>query len=47
MYYLNHVGLQNNGKNLVPFDGRSAIYRNGKKVMQAPVYEEGVYDMSY
>lgn len=40
MFYLNHVGQQNNGKNLIPFDGRSVIYRNGEKVMQAPSFEE-------
>lgn len=29
---------------MVPFDGRSAIYHDGTKAMQAPSFEVGVFD---
>ncbi len=38
--YVNHVGAQNNSKNLYIFDGASPVYRDGEKIYQAPSFEE-------
>ena len=39
-FYVNQVGAQNNGKNVIVFDGESAIYnRQGKLVQQASPWE--------
>ena len=40
MIYVNHVGAQNNSKNLYIFDGASPVYRDGEKIYQAPSFEE-------
>lgn len=38
--YVNHTGIQNNGKTLFTFDGSSCIYdRNGAKILSAPAFE--------
>lgn len=44
LVYLNPVGIQNNGKNEYVLDGRSAIYEvNGKKILEAPLFKEGLF----
>lgn len=40
LIYANHVGVQNNGKNVFVFDGASPVYRDGKKIFQAPGFRE-------
>jgi NAD+ synthase (glutamine-hydrolysing) len=45
--YVNGVGLQNNGKNLIWFDGSSALVdRSGVFIFRAPSNQEGVYTTS-
>lgn len=44
--YVNCVSLQNNGKNLVPFDGASAVYApDGRTVAEAAPYHVGTLDV--
>lgn len=38
--YVNQVGAQNNSKNLYMFDGASVSFRDGKKIFQAPSFQE-------
>jgi len=38
--YANQVGAQNNSKNLYVFDGASVAFRDGKKIFQAPSFQE-------
>lgn len=45
LIYANNVGTQNNSKNQYIFDGASTVYRDGKKVYQAPSFEEGVFEV--
>lgn len=40
LIYANNVGAQNNSKNLYVFDGASPVYRDGKKIYQAPSFIE-------
>lgn len=40
LVYANHVGAQNNSKNLYIFDGASPVYRDGTKIYQAPSFQE-------
>lgn len=45
--YVNGVGLQNNGKNLIWFDGASLlVHRDGGVAYRAPVHQEGLYNIS-
>jgi NAD+ synthase (glutamine-hydrolysing) len=42
--YVNNVGLQNNGKNLIWFDGDSCYVNNtGQRTWRAPCNEEGLF----
>ncbi|WP_028973995.1 NAD(+) synthase [Spirochaeta cellobiosiphila] len=43
-FYVNNVGVQNNGKNIITFDGDSSFYLNGKKQDQylLEAYQEGI-----
>lgn len=42
--YVNNVGLENNGKNLIWFDGGSQLVgRDGTVLWQAPEHREGLY----
>jgi NAD+ synthase (glutamine-hydrolysing) len=43
-YYVNNVGVQNNGKNLITFDGDSAVYANGARLHEYDLeaFEEGL-----
>ncbi len=42
--YVNNVGLQNNGKNLIVFDGSSAVYRSdGEIVYEIEPYAQGTH----
>lgn len=44
LFYVNNVGLQNNGKTVYTFDGASAVYSaEGRCVAAAPPYEEGLH----
>ncbi|MDP3963431.1 MAG: NAD(+) synthase [bacterium] len=44
--YVNNTGLQNNGKNLIGFDGSSAVYRpDGEIVFEVSPYEGGTRDI--
>ena len=46
--YTNNAGIQNNGKNIVVFDGSSAIYdAEGKIVFEVAPYETGSYDFTF
>ena len=41
LFYVNNVGLQNNGKTLYTFDGSSTVYAsNGAPVLIVPAYQE-------
>ncbi len=43
--YVNNTGLQNNGKNLIVFDGSSTLYNpEGQIVFEIPPYEKGTRD---
>ncbi len=43
LIYVNHVGVQNNGKNIYTYDGASCIYqKNGELHVQAPAFEEAL-----
>ncbi len=43
-YYVNNVGVQNNGKNIITFDGDSAVYVEGGRVHAYDLkpYEQGI-----
>jgi len=43
-YYVNNVGVQNNGKNIITFDGDSAVYVDGDRVHAYDLdpYEQGI-----
>jgi len=43
-YYVNNVGVQNNGKNLITFDGDSAVYAKGERLHHYDLdpYQEGI-----
>ncbi|WP_251454039.1 NAD(+) synthase [Veillonella intestinalis] len=44
IFYINSVGLQNNGKSLCTFDGQSTVYTaTGTISVQLPAYEARVY----
>ena len=44
LFYVNNVGLQNNGKTVYTFDGASTVYSAaGEPVAAAPAYEEGLH----
>ncbi len=44
--YVNKVGTQNNGKNIMIFDGCSAVYSGkGEQVFEAPAHEENIYEV--
>jgi NAD+ synthase (glutamine-hydrolysing) len=43
-WYSNNVGRGGNGKNEHVFDGSSLLFENGAKVMQAPTFQEGIFD---
>ena len=44
LFYVNNVGLQNNGKTVYTFDGASAVYSSeGRCVAAAPAYKEGLH----
>lgn len=45
LIYANQVGAQNNSKNLYVFDGASVAFRDGKKIFQAPSFQEGVFEV--
>ncbi len=45
LIYANNIGVQNNGKNVFVFDGASPVYRDGKKVFQAPSFQEWVFQI--
>lgn len=47
IFYVNHVGVQNNGKTVYPFDGRSTVYdRHGQIRAAAPAYQETLLSIS-
>ncbi|MEM5948874.1 NAD(+) synthase [Spirochaetia bacterium 38H-sp] len=43
-YYVNNVGVQNNGKNIITFDGDTAVYADGERLhgYDLAPYEEGI-----
>jgi NAD+ synthase (glutamine-hydrolysing) len=43
-YYVNNVGVQNNGKNLITFDGDTAVYAQGERLHNYDLdpYQEGI-----
>jgi NAD+ synthase (glutamine-hydrolysing) len=43
-WYVNNIGRGGNGKNEHAFDGSSLLFADGKKQMQAPTFEEGIFD---
>ncbi|MDO8557909.1 MAG: NAD(+) synthase [bacterium] len=44
--YVNNTGLQNNGKNLIVFDGSSTLYNpDGRIVFEIPPYRKGTCDV--
>ena len=46
--YANITGTQNNGKNIVVFDGSSTIYnKEGKIILAVPPYSEGNHDFVF
>lgn len=47
LIYVNNVGTQNNGKNIIVFDGSSTVYnRDGEVIFKAPPYYSGVFTIS-
>lgn len=43
--YVNNAGTQNNGKNIVVFDGSSTVYnKSGEIILAVPPYETGTYN---
>jgi len=46
LVYVNHTGLQNNGKTVFTFDGSSCVYDGHGNVLEGPAaFEEGVLDV--
>lgn len=46
--YVNNVGIQNTGKNIIIFDGSSTVYdANGEAVFQVPAYADGHFDFEF
>lgn len=46
--YVNNTGAQNVGKNILVFDGSSAVYgADGALLFEAPPYAEGPYDFDF
>lgn len=45
--YVNHTGIQNNGKNIFVFDWASTYFITWKKQFQCPSFVEGLYPISY
>lgn len=46
--YVNNTGAQNTGKNIIVFDGSSAVYdKNGRIIFEIPPYEDGTYDFRF
>jgi NAD+ synthase (glutamine-hydrolysing) len=46
--YVNNTGVQNNGKNIVVFDGSSTIYdKQGQIIFSVPPYQSGSYDFIF
>jgi len=39
--YVNHTGIQNNGKTLYGFDGSTTVYNSDGGVLRAPLWESG------
>ena len=47
IFYVNHVGVQNNGKTVYTFDGSSTVYdRQGQIRAAAPAYQEALLTIS-
>lgn len=40
--YVNHTGIQNNGKTLYGFDGSTTVYNSNGGVLRAPLWEPGI-----
>lgn len=46
--YVNNVGIQNNGDNVINFDGASTIYNaDGEIIYEVPSYFEGIKDVIF
>jgi NAD+ synthase (glutamine-hydrolysing) len=46
--YVNNTGTQNNGKNIIVFDGSSTVYNESGEIMLAvPAYQEGNHDFIF
>lgn len=46
--YVNNIGIQNTGKNIIVFDGSSAVYgRDGNIIFEIPPYEDGARDFVF
>jgi len=46
--YVNNVGIQNTGKNIIIFDGSSTVYNSrGEVIFQVPAYGEGSHDFEF
>jgi len=46
--YVNNTGVQNNGKNVIVFDGSSTIYKpDGKVCFKIPPYQSGCEDFTF
>ncbi len=45
--YVNHTGIQNNGKNIFVFDGASTYFVKWEKQFQCPSFVEWLYPISY
>lgn len=45
LVYTNRVGAENNSKNEYVYDGASVVFRDGKKIFQAPSFQEGVFEV--
>lgn len=44
LIYVNNTGVQNNGKNIITFDGSSTVYDDtGEIIFSIPAYEAGTY----
>lgn len=47
LVYVNNTGTQNTGKNIIIFDGCSAIYdKDGRIVFEIPAYQDGTQDVT-
>lgn len=44
LVYVNNTGIQNNGKNIIIFDGSSTVYdRQGERIYSVPAYQSGTF----